>query len=141
MGHKGLRQFRRRRRRKLFYSNNLRKNPTKCFHALASYYLVGLEAGFEERANSKNLLCMWTGGAYVLPATFRGQICPPCEGLPYFVPHLTASSIWTYSVSCVPYHLCLALVFGHRPTNRELPCQYVCIVKDQKNGCGVSLTP
>ena len=68
---------------------------------------------------------MWTDRTYVLPATFRGQICPRCEPLPYFVPHLTASSIWTYSVSCVPYHLCLALVFGHRPTNRELPCQHV----------------
>ena len=44
------------------------------------------------------------------PQRFGDRYVHGDDPLPYFVPLTTASSIWTYSVVCVPSHLCLALV-------------------------------
>ena len=52
---------------------------------------------------------------------FRDRYVYPLRGVPYFVPPTKASSIRTYSIVSVPYHLCLAVVFGHHPTGGSYP--------------------
>ena len=47
--------------RKSLSHNTLRKNPTKCIHALASYCLVGLEAGLRKGQTPKPAFSQLTG--------------------------------------------------------------------------------
>ena len=98
--------------RKPLSHNTLRKNPTKCIHALASYCLVGLEAGLRKGQTPKPaFLYNRLVGLMYYPQRFRDRYVHGDDPLPYFVPSLTASTIRSYSVRYVPYHLCLALVF------------------------------
>ena len=57
---------------------------------------------------------------------FRDRYVYPLRGVPYFVPPTKASSIRTYSKVNVLYHLCLAVVFSHHPTDRISPTNMYC---------------
>ncbi len=71
---------------------------------------------------------------------FRDRYVYPLRGVPYFVPPTKASSIRTYSIVSVPYHLCLAVVFGHHPTGGSYPTS-MCCIKNQLWGKPFPINP
>jgi len=105
------------------------KNPTKCIHALASYFLVGLEAGLRKGQTPKPaFLYNRLVGLMYYPQRFRDRYVHGDDPLPYFVPPLTASTIRSYSVRRVPSHLCLALVIqpqSYPPVARVIACSMI----------------